>query len=121
MDYLRRYQQDFEKIMTAINVDDVGYIQGKTAWSTYECPAEPIRKTREIFGRYGGIVEGQPWYQGDHMIFVQNGKPAIAFTAEKVAELMATITHSPKDTPDIVDCSKLVELAEALHRFITQG
>jgi len=53
------------------------------------------------------------------MIFVQNGKPAIAFTAEKVTELMATITHSPKDTPDIVDCEKLVELAEALHEFVT--
>jgi hypothetical protein len=34
--------------------------------------------------------------------------------------LMATVTHSPKDTPDIIDCGKLVELAHALHSFITQ-
>ncbi|HEY94327.1 MAG TPA: Zn-dependent exopeptidase M28 [Dehalococcoidia bacterium] len=119
MDYLHRYHQDFDKIITAINVDDVGYKEGKTAYSLYECPDETGRKAREIFGRYDGIMEGQSWYQGDHMIFIQNGKPAIAFTAEKVAELMATITHSPKDTPDIVDYGKLVELAEALHSFIT--
>lgn len=120
MDYLHRYRQEFANITTIINVDDVGYIHGKIAFSLYECPKETSRKAREVFGRYDGIMEGQPWYQGDHMIFVQNGKPAIAFTAEKVAELMANITHSPKDIPDIVACGKLVELAEALYSFITQ-
>jgi aminopeptidase YwaD len=120
MDYLRRYEQDFTRMVAAVNVDDVGYKQGKTAYSLYECPEEIKQKAHNIFGNYEGIVAGEPWYQGDHMIFVQNRKPAIAFTAEKVAELMATITHSPKDTPDIVDCGKLVELAHALQSFITQ-
>jgi len=120
MDYLRRYEQDFTRMVAAINVDDVGYKQGKTAYSLYECPDEIKQKAHNIFGKYDGIMEGEPWFQGDHMIFVQNGKPAIAFTAEKVAELMATITHSPKDTPDLVDCGKLVEVAHALQSFITQ-
>lgn len=120
MDYLRRYEQELARMVTAINVDDVGYMQGKTAYSLYECLDEIIQKAAYIFGKYDGITAGEPWYQGDHMIFVQKGKPAIAFTAEKVAELMATITHSPKDTPDIVDCGKLVELANALHSFITK-
>jgi aminopeptidase YwaD len=38
MDYLRRYEQDFSSMVVAINVDDVGYKQGKTAYSLYECP-----------------------------------------------------------------------------------
>lgn len=118
MDYLRRYEQDFTRMAAAINVDDVGYKHGKTAYSLYECPDEIKQKAHNIFGNYDGIIAGEPWYQGDHMIFVQNKKPAIAFTAEKVAELMANITHSPKDTPDIVDCGKLVELAHALKDFI---
>ncbi|UCH43810.1 MAG: M28 family peptidase, partial [Dehalococcoidales bacterium] len=118
MDYLRRYGQDLDKIAVAINIDDIGYVCGKTAFSLYECPDEIRQKARNIFGNYSGIMEGEPWYQGDHMIFTQNGKPAIAFTAEKLAELMATITHTPKDTPDVVDCGKLVEVADDLKDFI---
>jgi len=118
MDYMRRYGQDLTKMVVAVNIDDVGYKQGNTAYSLYECPHEIKQKASDIFNNYDGIVEGEPWYQGDHMIFVQNGKPAIAFTSEKVVELMATITHTPKDTPDIVDCGKLVEVAGALRDFI---
>ncbi|MFC1954717.1 M28 family metallopeptidase [Chloroflexota bacterium] len=118
MDYLNRYGQDFSKIITAVNVDDVGYKRGKDAYSFYNCPDEISQKAQRVFGHYSGIIEGEPWYQGDHMIFLQNGKSAIAFTSEKVTELMATITHTPKDTPDIVDCGKLVEVAMALRDFI---
>jgi aminopeptidase YwaD len=120
MDYLRRYGEDFAGIITAINVDDVGYKEGNTAYSFYNCPDEIKKRAHSIFGRYDGVIEGKPWYQGDHMIFVQNKRPAIAFTSEKVAELMTTITHSPKDTPDIVDSGKLVKLAHSLHDFVTR-
>jgi aminopeptidase YwaD len=120
MDYLRRYGEDLPKISVAINVDDVGYKQGKDAYSLYECPDEIERRAQNIFGKYNGIIAGEPWYQGDHMIFVQHNKPAIAFTSEKVAELMAAITHTPKDTPDMVDCGKLVEVAQVLQSFITK-
>ena len=118
MDYLNRYGQDLAKIIVAINVDDLGYKQGKTAYSLYECPDEINQKTYNIFSRYAGMVAGEPWYQGDHMIFVQKGKPAIALTSEKMAELMATITHTPKDTPDMVDCEKFVEAASTLRDLI---
>jgi len=118
MDYLRRYGEDFAGMVVAINVDDVGYKQGKIAYSFYDCPDEIKQKAHIVFGKYDGIIAGEPWYQGDQMIFVQNKKPAIAFTSEKVSELMATITHSPADTPDIVDCGKLVELAQALHDLV---
>ena len=64
-------------------------------------------------------MEGEQWYQGDHMIFVQKGIPAIAFTAERMAHLMAAITHTPKDRPEIVDVKKLVEVACVLKDFVT--
>ena len=118
MDYLHRYGQDLVKIIVAINVDDVGYKQGQTAYSLYECPDEIEQKAHNIFGNYEGIVAGEQWYQGDHMIFVQNGNPAIAFATEKLAELMAKVAHTPKDTPDIVNCGKLIEVARALKGFI---
>ena len=118
MDYLHRYSDTFEQILVAINTDDVGYSKGNTAYSFYGCPEEIQQKANASFGKYTGILEGEKWYQGDHMIFAQSQKPTIAITSDKVAELMATITHSPKDTPEIIDCGKLVELASALESLV---
>jgi aminopeptidase YwaD len=118
MDYLRRYSDTFKQIFVAINIDDVGYSRGNTAYSFYGCPAEIQQKANTAFGKYAGILEGEQWYQGDHMIFAQSQKPTIAITSDKVEELMATITHSPKDTPEIIDCGKLVELACALESMV---
>jgi aminopeptidase YwaD len=118
MDYLRRYGNELKKVLVAINLDDVGYIKGKTAFSMYECPDIVSKKAHQIFSSFNGIVRGEEWFQGDHMIFVQKGIPAIAFTAEKMRELMVKITHTQKDTPELVDCTKLVEIASALKEFI---
>ncbi|MBE3113568.1 MAG: M28 family peptidase, partial [Actinobacteria bacterium] len=118
MDYLRRYGNELKKVLVAINLDDVGYIKGKTAFSMYECPDIISKKVHQIFSSFNGIVRGEEWFQGDHMIFVQKGIPAIAFTAEKMRELMVKITHTQKDTPELVDCTKLVEIASALKEFI---
>ena len=120
MDYLHRYGKDFDSMVVAINIDDVGYVHGKTAYSLYGCPDKIRQKARAVFGNFDGIVEGEQWQQGDHMIFVQKGRPAIAFTSEKMRELMATITHTPADTPEIVDCGKLHEVARALESFIAR-
>jgi aminopeptidase YwaD len=119
MDYLRRYGKDFDSIAVAVNIDDVGYIKGRSAYSLYDCPEEIQAQADGVFGPYGGIVKGEPWHQGDHMIFVQKGRPAIAFTSENMRELMATITHTAADTPDVVDCGRLYEVARALESFIT--
>jgi len=118
MDYFRRYGQDLSKTTITINIDDVGYKQGGNAYSFYECPDEIKQNAIATIGSYKGIAEGESWYQGDHMTFVQHGRPSVAFTAEKTSELMSTVTHTPKDTPDLVDCTKLVELAAALKDFI---
>jgi len=120
MDYLRRYGQELREASLVINIDDVGYKHGKTAYSLYECPPGVRRKLRETLGASRGIIEGPPWYQGDHMIFVQKGMPAAAITAERAAELMKTVTHTAKDTPHLIDCRKLVELAQALSDLVAR-
>jgi len=118
MDYLGRYGDEMSRIAVAINIDDVGYIRGRTAYSMYGGVDSMSSTVKSVFGRFDGLMEGEPWFQGDHMVFVQNGAPAIALTSELMPELMATITHSDRDTPDIVDCGKLVELANALESLI---
>lgn len=108
----------FGDILLGINVDDVGYRKGRVAYSLYDCPAEIDHAVREVFAAYPGLVEGPPWYQGDHSILLINQAPAVALTSEELAELMAEITHTPKDTVEIVDPAKLVEVAFALYNLV---
>ncbi|MGB3715880.1 MAG: M28 family peptidase, partial [Candidatus Promineifilaceae bacterium] len=120
MDYLDRYRNDLDKIIVVINVDDVGYIKGRSTYSLYGCPPDMLKKVESAFDEYNGIIEGEPWFNGDHMIFVQSGVPSIAFTAELMPELMATVTHTPADRPELVDPQRLVEVARALESLVSR-
>ena len=64
-----------------------------------------------------GLAEGPQWYQGDHSIFVMAGRPAIAITSD-IGEVSREITHTPKDSPEIVDPGKVAQIAMALRAFI---
>ncbi len=118
MDYLRRYGDELPSVLLAVNVDDVGYWRGGSAYSFYGCPPHLETAAETVFRRFDGLAPGQPWFSGDHMIFVQSGVPSTAFTSECMPELMRTVTHTAADTPELVDCSKLVEVAEALAALV---
>jgi aminopeptidase YwaD len=118
VEYLTRYDGDFSAIMMAINMDDIGYFKGRTSYSFYGVPDEIAEKVREVYADKKDFFEGPPWYQSDHGIFMANGIPAMAITEESVVELMAEITHTEKDTPEIIDPKKLVENAQALVEVI---
>lgn len=118
MDYLRRYGGELKSVVAGINIDGAGFREGSTAYSFYECPA-PLRKTAtERFRGRPGLAEGRPWPQGDHMLFVLNGRPAIAFTSGGLPGLMSEITHTAGDVPGVVDCRKLVEVAKAIRDLV---
>lgn len=118
MDYLKRYEHELDTITVAVNLDGIGFHKGKTIFSLYECTDLIREKAYEVFGRYKGIMEGDPFYQGDHMVFIQKGVPAVTFTSENMREMLSAITHTPNDIPGIVDCGKLVETAYALKEFV---
>ncbi len=118
--YLRKNTGRFNEIVLGINVDDVGYRQGNVAYSLYNCPPGIAALIHRVFSAYGLLVEGEPWYQGDHGLFLMNQVPALALTSERLAELMAQFTHSPKDRPEIVAGDKLVTVALALRDLLSQ-
>lgn len=118
MDYLRRYGNEFPAMLLAVNMDGVGYKQGRSSYSFYECSPQLQKKTKDAFRRFGGLVLGEQWFSGDHMIFVQNRIPSIAFTSEYMPELLRSVTHTTADTPDIIDCHKLVEIAKSLNALV---
>ena len=116
--YLALNAGKFDDILLGINLDDVAYVKGNVAYSLYDCPPQLAGTIRAIFSRYEDLVEGEAWYQGDHGLFLMNQRPTLAITSELVSELMAEITHTPKDTPETVDPARLVTVARALRDLL---
>jgi len=118
--YLAANTGRFEEIALGINLDDVGYLHGQVAFSLYGVRDEPSGRVRRVLGRHPGLVEGPPWYQGDHGLFMMNECPSLAVTTDRLAEVMAEITHSPRDTIDKVDPVKPAVVARALRDLIRE-
>jgi len=109
---------DFSEIVLAINLDLAGYHEGKTAYSLYGCPDEIAAAIRKAFSSQEDTVEGEPWYQSDHSIFIQNQVPAMAITSDRLMELSTHITHTDKDRPELIDLAKLESIALALRDLL---
>ncbi len=120
MIYLDQNQDRFEEILLNINIDGAGYFQGLSAFSLFDLPEDMRSQVLDVIEAFEGITEGPQWVQGDHSIFIQQGVPAIAVSSLWFIENIdqQEITHTPKDHPGIVDCQKVVEIAEAINLLI---
>jgi aminopeptidase YwaD len=116
--YLRDSEDRLANVVLGINVDLAGYREGRTAYSLYDCPPEIAGSIHTMFSVYEDLVEGERWYQSDHGLFVQNQVPALAITSDRFMELSTYVTHTPKDSPEIVDSTKLVNIALALRDLL---
>lgn len=118
--YIRKYASRFPEILLAVNLDGLGYVEGKTATSLYDCPAEVTEMVEKVFDSQDEFVRGDSWYQSDHSIFIQNEVPAMAITTDQFSEVWAGIAHTEKDAVDIVEPSKLVRTALGLRDLILE-
>lgn len=116
--YLSINAGKFTEIILGINLDAVGHKQGNTAYSLYDCPPDIASSIEEAFSSRKDMIEGEPWYQGDHGLFLMNQRPALAITSERFPQILAEIAHTPKDNLEIVDCAKLVHTAWALRDLL---
>lgn len=118
MAYLASLHGSLDSIRLVVNLDGLGFVGSDTAWSLYECPDELAALVRSSLQAHPGLVEGDPWFQGDHMVFTQQGVPAVALTSTDLGQMMQHITHTPNDSPDKVDPQKLAEAALALRDLV---
>lgn len=121
--YLQENQGQFENILVNINIDGAGYQHGPSAFSPLNLP-EPIKADLEhVLASSETLLEGAPWYQGDHSIFLQQGVPAIAVSSAWFVDHIdaQAITHTPADHPEIVNHARVVEIARAIQQFIQRA
>jgi len=116
--YLDLNRNSLDEIILNVNMDGVGFNHGKTAFSFYECSDDVKDLVSQSFSSHSDLIEGDIWYSGDHMIFVQNGVSAVALTSEHGMAGLAKVSHTPDDVPKLVDLSKLVSSAFALQDLL---
>lgn len=118
--YMEQNSGAFGDILLNINIDGVGYKAGLSCFSAFNLPENVLDAFHEVLWDTPEIVEGLPWYQGDHSMFLQNGCPAIAVSSQWFIENMECqeITHTPKDNLDIVNYERVAECALGIAELI---
>ena len=103
-----------------MKIDGAGYMEGASCFSPFDLTAEMGSALRDVIADGLNIVEGLPWYQGDHSLFLQNGCPAIAVSSQWFIENMECqeLTHTPKDNLSIVNYERVAECSLGIARLI---
>jgi aminopeptidase YwaD len=109
--YLKNNPDLADKVKLCINIDAAGCKEQKSSVCFFDLDKETERILRNIFSEDEGFVMIEPWYQGDHMVFVMNGVPAAAVSSENLFEILTEIAHTEKDIPDISDAGVLYNIA----------
>ncbi len=99
------------EIVLGLNADGAGWRDHDTEVSLYGCDERLAAAVRGAMAHRPGLVEGEPWYQSDHSIFLMKGRPAVAVTSSGFAQLCAEVTHTQADSPEIADPEKVAEIA----------
>jgi aminopeptidase YwaD len=123
VEYVEQNAGRFDHIALDINIDGAGYREGPSCFSPFGLPETFAAALGRVVQNNPGIVEGSPWYQGDHSLFLQQGCPAIAVSSLWFVENMETqrITHTPEDNLDVVDRRRLSECAAAIAQLCQLG
>ena len=118
--YLDKYAEDFGQIKLAVNCDGVGYTTGKTGISPIACSKNIEEQVAKYIVNHKNLALSSPWYQGDHMLFVNNGIPALAITSESIFDIMDTVIHTENDTPELIDVQKIIDTASFITEMLTE-
>jgi aminopeptidase YwaD len=105
-------------ILLGINLDGAGHRGGRPAYSLYGCPPELDGLVRQVLAGCPLMVEGAPWYQSDHSLFLMSGIPALAVTSQQFNALWSEVAHTAQDRPEIVDPEQLATIAVVLRDLL---
>lgn len=99
-----------------INIDGVGVAGRQNSVSFWGDAPGLFATVRGIQQDFPGVVDVEPWPQGDHMIFVQSGIPAVALSS--VFDDWLDRTHTPEDDLTQVDATQVSEVIAFVWRLL---
>ncbi len=114
VNYLAGGVADIEYV---INIDGVAAAGRQNSLAYFGEASHFFDRVGAVKQGFPALVEVEPWPQGDHMIFVQQGIPAIALSSAEF-ELWLNLTHTPLDTLEQVDLGKMAEAVGFIYRLL---
>ena len=101
----------WEELLGAVNMDAIGARGASTAASMYAVSERDAELVGRVVRRHGSVSLGEEWWESDHSIVADHGRPTVALTSTSFRELCATVTHTERDTLDLVDPSLVADAA----------
>ena len=118
MKYLAENEGQFSGMKLNINIDGAACKDAKAGFTLMGEDLKPFAEIGKNLKNNPAFLEMEPWYQGDHMIFIMNGVPALAITSDNLPYILTELAHTDKDTIEQVDEKMLEEIARALSDVI---
>lgn len=112
--YLEYLGRNNHAIKHVINIDGAGHRGAENMFSFLNYGDD---KKAEIVGGLK-LREGEPWYSGDHAMFAFQNIPCVAVTSSDMFTDAIRLTHTPKDTADVVDTKLIKALGETVADMI---
>ncbi|MCG8478479.1 MAG: M28 family peptidase [Spirochaetales bacterium] len=116
--YLRDRKPRVETTSLVINVDGLGHIDSRNAYSYYNASEEDAARIGEIVEKNDTAVAGEQWVAGDHAMFAFQGVPCVAVTSSNLMETVLDLIHTAGDTVDNVDGTLIETAADTIAEII---
>lgn len=103
-----------------VNLDSPCHKDGKNAVSFYNCDhfkESAVSMMKDV----SEVVEGEPWYAGDHSSFAFMGVPTIAVICSNLYEGGLADTHTPRDTAETIDIQLIPPTVEYIKQLISMA
>jgi aminopeptidase YwaD len=108
----------WDELLGTVNMDAIGARDAGTALSMYAVTERGNELIHRVLRRHPSVTIGEAWYESDHSIVAAQGRPTVALTSTSFRELCATITHTERDTLELVDADEVAAVAEFVADFI---
>lgn len=102
----------WEELLGTVNMDAIGARGARTSLSMYAVSERGNGLIHRVMRRHPRVTIGEEWYESDHSIVAAHGRPTVALTSTSFRELCATVTHTERDTLELVDPAEVVAAAE---------
>jgi len=118
MAYLGHYGNELDQIRLVVNIDAVGCKESNIAVSAYNLEEAKLNWLDAEIAQQDRVERGPAWVEGDHSIFAFRGIPTLAITSSNLREKVMKLSHTPNDTPDLVDPELLKETGDFIAQLV---
>lgn len=112
--YFESSSDPYTGLAAVINMDSIGHILAPNAVSLFNFEDSLQEHIHSEIKRYSDLLPGEPWFYGEHVVFVQQGIPVMAVYPQGFPNL----THTAQDTLEWLDVERISRVVSFVESVI---